>query len=202
MARSYVSPVRRAQAEQTRARILEAVATLTVRRPDGTWTFEDIAAEAGVSPRTVYRHFPHRQDLQTALYERMVAGIGATGAPPPDDLTTWQQTLRRVLRAALDDEPFQRALLVAAADPAARRYQAEERLATVEAALGPRLDGLDPAEQDRIVGLLRVVASTTTLFQLVDTTRLDPDGAVEAIVWAVATLADVAAPASGVRPEG
>jgi hypothetical protein len=46
------------------------------------------------------------------------------------------------------------------------------------------------------------VASTTTLFQLVDTTRLDPDGAVEAIVWAVATLADVAAPASGVRPEG
>lgn len=57
VARRYSSPIRQEQAQITRARIVEAAAGLFVERGYRGVTMEDIAAEAGVAPQTVYATF-------------------------------------------------------------------------------------------------------------------------------------------------
>ena len=59
---SYRSPLRASQTAATRERIVEACVALMHRGAD--LTYASVAAEAGVQERTVYRHFPKKQDLR------------------------------------------------------------------------------------------------------------------------------------------
>ncbi|RPI05757.1 MAG: TetR/AcrR family transcriptional regulator, partial [Actinobacteria bacterium] len=56
--RPYTSTLRERQVAQTRELILDAVTSLLGDRRADEVTTRAIAAEAGVSERTVYRHFP------------------------------------------------------------------------------------------------------------------------------------------------
>src|SRR5436305_1111692 len=64
--RSYDNTLRREQAEGTRGRILEAVRDLLVESPS-LFSIPAIAARAGVSEPTIYRHFANRGALLDAL---------------------------------------------------------------------------------------------------------------------------------------
>lgn len=68
-------PLRR-DAEANRRQILEAAGRLMAARGLGT-PLEDIAAEAGVGIATLYRRFPTREDLVTALFEERLAAYVA-----------------------------------------------------------------------------------------------------------------------------
>lgn len=59
----------RAEARRSIAAILDAAIQVLGERPQAT--MEDIAAVAGVSRQTVYAHFPSRDALVTAVYQRM-----------------------------------------------------------------------------------------------------------------------------------
>jgi AcrR family transcriptional regulator len=65
------SPVtnRRADAQRSRARILDAAVRLLNADPDTT--IEVIATTAGVTRQTVYAHFPARQQLLAAVIDRV-----------------------------------------------------------------------------------------------------------------------------------
>lgn len=54
--------------DETRQIILDAFAELLSRTEIDRVTFAEIAASAGVGERTVYRHFPTREDLLRGLY--------------------------------------------------------------------------------------------------------------------------------------
>lgn len=75
--RAYDNTLRAEQAERTKQRILEAAVELVAEA--ATVSTAAIAARAGVSEPTVYRHFPNR--------EALIAGIDAWGqenlGPPP-----------------------------------------------------------------------------------------------------------------------
>ncbi len=60
----------RADAVLSVGRILDA-ALRVFATGDGTATLEKIAREAGVGIATLYRHFPNRQSLARAVYERL-----------------------------------------------------------------------------------------------------------------------------------
>jgi len=60
----------RADAVASVSRILDA-ARRVFATGDGTGTLNKIAQEAGVGIATLYRHFPNRQSLARAVYERM-----------------------------------------------------------------------------------------------------------------------------------
>jgi AcrR family transcriptional regulator len=82
--RRYDSPVRRQQTAQTRDRILEAGSALVHGFPSWDWrslTYRAVAAQAGVSERTVYRHFATEQELHRAVMRRLEeeAGISYEG---------------------------------------------------------------------------------------------------------------------------
>jgi AcrR family transcriptional regulator len=77
--RPYDSPVRRAQAAQTRERIVVAGAELVHEQPRWDWrnvTMRAVAERAGVNERTVYRHFASERALHDAVIRRLEEEAG------------------------------------------------------------------------------------------------------------------------------
>jgi AcrR family transcriptional regulator len=72
--RSYHSPRRQEQAAATRRSILEAAQRLFVRQGYPATTMEAIAAEAGVSLKTVYLAFATKSGLLRALWDLLLKG--------------------------------------------------------------------------------------------------------------------------------
>ena len=77
--RTYSSPLREQQVQRTRDLILDALTDLLGELPADEITTRAIAARAGVSQPTVYRHFPDRNALLEGLGERILTAIAASG---------------------------------------------------------------------------------------------------------------------------
>ena len=77
--RTQSSPLRRAQASATRARILDAAATRFTISGYERARIEDIAAEAGVAYPTVYKAFGNKPALLAAAVQHVMTG-GEDGA--------------------------------------------------------------------------------------------------------------------------
>jgi len=71
--RTYTSPRRREQAEQTRRQILGSARNLFVARGYGSTTMEAVAAEAGVAVQTVYAVLGSKKGILLALLDEMAA---------------------------------------------------------------------------------------------------------------------------------
>jgi AcrR family transcriptional regulator len=74
--RPYRSPLRAAQADQTRELILDTVCEMVGQGRIDAVSMREIAAAAGVSERTVYRHFPDRRALLDRLAEWLSERLG------------------------------------------------------------------------------------------------------------------------------
>jgi AcrR family transcriptional regulator len=72
--RHYESTLRKEQARQTRARILEAAQRLLAERGYATSTMDAVASEAGVAVDTVYSNFGSKRGLLSALMDLRVGG--------------------------------------------------------------------------------------------------------------------------------
>lgn len=92
-------PIERADAARNRARVLAAAERLFATRDPRTVTMDDIAKEAGVGRGTLYRRYPDRMSIATALLdeheralqEQLMSGdppLGP-GAPPAERLTAF-----------------------------------------------------------------------------------------------------------------
>lgn len=92
-------PIERADAARNRARVLAAAERLFATRDPRTVTMDDIAKEAGVGRGTLYRRYPDRMSIATALLdeheralqEQLMRGdppLGP-GAPPAERLTAF-----------------------------------------------------------------------------------------------------------------
>ncbi|MBO0838109.1 MAG: TetR/AcrR family transcriptional regulator [Actinobacteria bacterium] len=101
----------RADARRNRERLLDAAReAFGEQGPDAS--LDGIAQRAGVGSGTLYRHFPTREDLMSAVYRGEIEGLCARGrelassVSPADALATWLRLLadmadRRGLAAAL-----------------------------------------------------------------------------------------------------
>ncbi len=77
--RRYNSPLRRRQTAETRQRIISAGADLIHEIPYWDWrnlTFKAVGERAGVSERTVYRHFSTERKLKDAVMQQLVNDSG------------------------------------------------------------------------------------------------------------------------------
>jgi AcrR family transcriptional regulator len=82
--------------EQTRAAIADAAVGLFIERGFADTTMEDVAEAAGVSRRTVYRHFPTKDDLVFEQPRRWMAQFNAEIALPHPG-----ESMRQVCRRGL-----------------------------------------------------------------------------------------------------
>ncbi len=73
--------LRERQKAQTHALIVDALVEALAAGRLGEATHEALAKRVGVSRQTVYRHFPGRDELMTALWERLNARFAAQGLP-------------------------------------------------------------------------------------------------------------------------
>jgi AcrR family transcriptional regulator len=83
--RSYTSPLRERQSEQTREAILEAIAAELAENGLQELHIPAVARRAGVSIRTVYRYFPTRDALLDAAEEWIDRSIGSADFSRPID---------------------------------------------------------------------------------------------------------------------
>ncbi len=140
--RSYHSPLRGAQAAATRERILEAVGTLLDKGQEPTFAL--IASEAGCEQRTVYRHFPNKDELAAAFWTWQARLLG----PEEGEPSTEDELLARVQAAFVGFDAHERhirAMLHTEHGRAARLSDNERRHATFLRVLDDAVPGLDPA---------------------------------------------------------
>jgi AcrR family transcriptional regulator len=96
---------RRADAVANRAALVRAASALYAEH-GAEVPFEDIAQAAGVGRATVYRHFPTREQLQTAILEQIVEEIETAAAALPPQPASFMALFEATLRIQTDYLPL------------------------------------------------------------------------------------------------
>ena len=137
----YHSPLRSRQKEQTRDLILNAVDAILRGAPVSEVTIAAVAREADITERTIYRHFPTREDLLNAAWRRALRAFirGQT-----QQVETLDQILE-LTRAAYENfdanEGIVRAIISAPEGVEVRKRPAEIRLDMLRKAYAGLLAG-------------------------------------------------------------
>jgi AcrR family transcriptional regulator len=170
--RRYNSERRREQADQTRALVLAAAAELFEERGYQGTSIAGIAAQAHVSPETVYAHFGNKRALLGELVRRAVRGDETVPVP--------EQKGPRAIAAATDQHEQ---LRIFAADIVPRLERAAPLVAVVAGAsrsdpeLAQLLTTLHTHRLQNLHALTRALAANGPL-------RLSEEEAAET-VWAL-----------------
>jgi AcrR family transcriptional regulator len=85
MSSSTLTSLREEYKEQTRVRIVESAIDLVGESGEEPLTIAAVAARAGVTERTVYRHFESRDALIRAVWRRMQSKVASEGFPRTAD---------------------------------------------------------------------------------------------------------------------
>ncbi len=184
----YASALRDRQMAQTREFILDAVTTLVGDRRVDEVTTRDIAAAAGVSERTVYRHFPDRDAMLGGLSQRLnhLDGVKPTfGFGTLDDIAP---TCRRLMEVLDRNYVAARAEAVFNADP--RRFAADTQANTREMReiLAKGLPELDEREQLRIAAVIRCLVSTQAWLRMREEFGVPGTESGPVVAWVIDTI--------------
>jgi AcrR family transcriptional regulator len=135
---AYHSPLREQQAAATRARIVEACVSLM--QSGSELTYAAVAAAAGVQERTVYRHFPTRNDLQAGLWDWILANLTHVdfGATTTDEVVS---AMRRSFAGFDAGAPLIQAMLHSPQGLEVRLGQQQQRRAMFESCIDAAVPG-------------------------------------------------------------
>jgi AcrR family transcriptional regulator len=182
----YDSPMRRQAMEETRERIVAAGVEIVRGYKTSNWddlTFRAVAEHAGVSERTVYRHFPTERILHSAVMGELAKEAGVDYEAVT--LATIANVSRRVFRAlgSLD--------LQTAADPlqdAAFTEQDRQRRDALLRAVASARPEWPKSQQVRLAAALDVLWSVSSFERLIDQWELQPKKAMDVIAWTIDTI--------------
>jgi AcrR family transcriptional regulator len=183
---TYDSPLRREQAEQTRARIVDAAAGLIVGGVEGL-TMQEVAKAAGVALRTVFRHFPTREDLLDATWQALQVRMGETPELATlDELTGFLPELFGRY-GAMEDQI--RGAMFSQTFVSSRRRLGSDRARKVRGAVAAQFTGGD--ERSRVMAASAAYTLTVPLVSIVlkEAFGLSSPEAARACAWAIRTLA-------------
>lgn len=187
-ARTYSSPLRAEQAAATRDRIVDAAVALLQDGDPSALGMQDVADQAGVSVRTVYRAFPTRDDLFAGVLAAIKERFEASAGRPPTTVEELRRSIVPAVSAVYELEPLYRALFATPMGRESHRRSAGERRATVEAAFADDIAGLTAAQVQQFAALVHLVTSSRGVLFLKDYAGLGRAEAAAAVSWAVAAL--------------
>lgn len=181
--RRYSSPLRQAQAGETRERILGAFAELVAEAGDREVSFEELGRRAGVERRTVFRHFPTRADLLAAFWVWINRRLSPQALPEQlEDL----RTLPPQVFAGFDrHENIIRASLHTKAGRAMRLAAMPERRRRFRAALAEVSAPLPPSERRALQGVVHLLYSAAAWETLKDYCGMSGREAGRTVAWAL-----------------
>jgi len=184
--RSYASPLRERQAEQTRDLIMEALAEQLAEAGLRDFNIPRLARRAGVSIRTVYRYYPTRDALLDAfdvwMDDRLV------DFPLPNTADEIADLAARTFPAFDEHEPI---MLAQWATPPGRDVRARGRRRRVRAyaAALSTVTGNLPADEARAaLGVISYLMSSLTWKTLKEEFALDGGESGKAVAWVLRTL--------------
>ncbi|TAJ59200.1 TetR/AcrR family transcriptional regulator [Brevundimonas sp.] len=182
----YVSPLRREQSDQTRSRIVDAALDLIVGGVEGL-TMQEVAKAAGVALRTVFRHFPTRDDLLDATWQAMQIRMGET--PELETLDELIGFLPELFGryGAMEDQI--RGAMFAQTFVSSRQRLGSDRARKVRRAVAAQFTGGD--ERSRAMAASAAYTLTVPLVSIVlkEAFGLSSSEAARASAWAIRALA-------------
>ena len=198
VARVYASPLRERQAQQTRELILDAVTQLIETGRIDEVTTKEIADTAGVSERTVYRHFPDRAALLSGLTARLnLVMQRRRGQPNTDSDVHRRESLDDFKTGAIelmaDLEQFHvlaRAEALFNADP--RRFSPETRSNSrqFEQIITDGFPDLHPTECLYLTAVIRCFLSAQNWLRMREEFGIDGYQSGPLVAWAVQAVLD------------
>lgn len=194
--------IRERHLQATRRAILDALGDQIAESGTMGFSIKDVAERAGVTHRTVYNHFPTREDLNNAFAVHVEEQLGAELEARPDEgirLADLPGMVEGFYPMCDAHEARMRAyamLMVASRAPARVASERSRRFeALLESELGPLAEG----QAHAIVAAIRMFVSTTGWHLLTEHHGLSPADAGRAASWATRVLLD--AVSRGDRPE-
>ena len=186
MKSGYVSPLRERQKADTRALILEAVERLLKNRSLSELSLATVAREAGITERTVYRHFATREQLLEATWAAVNEAIGIKEFPRSvEELVERPKTL---FPAFDRRDQVIRAMLASPQGGELRLRVNKERQAAIRAAVkNARPDLREPAFT-RLCAAVQLLCSASGWATMTDYWGLDSTEAGRAASEALAVL--------------
>ena len=179
--------LREQHANATRTRILSAVADLLEADTAEELTMPRVAAESGVSLRTVYRYYPTREELLEAA-GRWIGNELFQHAYPRDLDETAE--LFRVGCADFDERPgLVRAMALSQLGREARGHRREERVEAIRQALRNEVGDLPERELRRAEAVLAYLHNMLAYTSMREEHGLSGSEIGEASAWAIRTLA-------------
>ena len=171
----------------TRERIIDTFLELGSAADAEPVTMAEVARASGISPATVYRHFPNRQELVTASAHRdWSLGVERTdGQFTTDDLRAHLAALWTRLAANIR---VTREAAISAAGLEVRRVRFD---ALVEMLRQPLTDAgvdVDALDGRRLVSALATLMSVHTFLELHDRHGLSAEEAADTATWAIEQL--------------
>lgn len=184
----YTTTLRDRQAAQTRDLILDALTALLGDRRADEVTTRHIAAAAGVSERTVYRHFPDRAALLEGLTQRLPDLQGAKPSFASGGLDQLAATSRRLMELLDEHEVAARAEAVLNADP--RRFAADTQANTrdMRELLAQGLPDLDERELVRVAAVIRCLVSTQAWLRMREEFGVPGAESGPVVAWVIDTI--------------
>lgn len=186
MSRRYHSPLREQRMAETREKILLALADVIAEEGVSDLAVQDVADRAGVSHRTVYRHFADRQGLLDALAEWVQEGLGAEVGATEDEIAGLDHALATIPRVfAGFDELGTLAVGMARLSLATEVRSAlhRERTERFRGLFAPHLEGLEDPEA--VFAVIRHLMSAVTWWVLRDEFGLEGERAGRAVATVV-----------------
>jgi len=182
---AYHSPLRASQAAATRERIVDACVALMRRSAD--LTYASVAAEAGVQERTVYRHFPRKEDLETALWDWIVQHLTHAdfAAKNEEQLV---EAMRQSFAGFGADASLIQAMLHSPQGLEVRGRQQPMRRAMFQACIDSAVPGAPPQVRESAAAVLQVLYSATSWDLLRSFWGMDATEAADAIELGIRCL--------------
>lgn len=193
MSRPYESPTRKAQAEETKRKILLALVDLVVAERPATISIPQVARRAGVSVRIVYHYFPTKEALFDSLTEAMDSiltlpdGVRPPSPTSPAELVAAMPAIYRFFAA---NRRLFRALAISEFGERTASNRAADRYARVDRALSPLRERLDADDYRRLRGAVGVFTTSDGYEALTTVWGLSDEEATEVAASTVRALCE------------
>jgi TetR/AcrR family transcriptional regulator of autoinduction and epiphytic fitness len=188
-------------AERTRELIIEAMAASLGETGPFEFSIFEIARRAGVSPRTIYRHFPTREDMFEALTELVESRLGFAGSFP-GDADAVVEALPKLFDAFDANEELMLAQRQTEFGRAAREHGRKSRGMRLQKVIDELAPARPEAEREAMAAACHCLGSIEAWYWLRADLGSDPRRSNGAAAWALRALLDAVADPDRPGPSG